>query len=587
MKVTYALKNHDDYIGAIKECVKTNRIDIAHQLCSEAILLFPESFRINFYFASVLLKKNERENAQHYGLKAVQIYNARKITAEDVQYTNDLGILFSKMKNYAVAQTCFAEYIKFNPKDPSGFNNMGQALFEQNNFAEALEWFEKAEKLGVSYHVISNIGMCLTNLRRLDRAEIYFRKAMELKPGDWNPYYNLGIIKQHKNIEDQAIDYFKQSIKVCPDSGMAYNAMSSIISFLKNKENCNEAIGEINLLLQKPGLEKTAIYNLNYALGNIYNAQKQYDKAFAHYSAANDLKKNYCTFDIAKYPVAMQRFSAVFTKELIDKFKPFGNDSSIPAFIIGMPRSGTTLVEQIIISHTDVYSVGETQNVGALTASIRVKEIPEKTGYPEVVKYFSSEDIEILSNKYLDIIKEDHKNALKIFDKMPENSFNIGLIKILFPNAIIINCKRHPLDVVISMFANNFEKKTFPNKLEDIAGYYKYYNEIMKHWHSVFPGQIYDNYYEELVCRQYEKSQELIKKCGLDWEDSCLNFYKNNIPVFTASHSQVKEPMYSSSVFRWKNYESYLGPVKEIIKDEIAEYEAEIIKRVPELVERL
>ena len=236
-----------------------------------------------------------------------------------------------------------------------------------------------------------------------------------------------------------------------------------------------------------------------------------------------------------------------------------GNISNTPVFIVGVPRSGTSLVEQILSSHSDVFGAGELTWVGVVASSIQ-DNLKTDTHYPECIQELTKSNINGLAEQYLRYLHTLANNESRITDKMPNNFLHLGLIHILFPNARIIHCRRDPRDTCVSIYTEYFpDGLPYSYNLLKLGAFYKQYERIMDHWRTVIgAGLIIDIDYENLVKNQEEESRRLVKFIGLDWDDSCMDFYRKKRRVNTVSNLQVKKPMYSSSIGRWKHYEKYL-----------------------------
>jgi hypothetical protein len=232
-----------------------------------------------------------------------------------------------------------------------------------------------------------------------------------------------------------------------------------------------------------------------------------------------------------------------------------------------MPRSGTTLVEQIIASHPQVFGAGELCHIGAMVAGLPAR-LQTDTTYPECVTMLDERLARSLAEDYLEKLRALGDDAKRVSDKMPANFFNLGLIALMFPNARVIHCRRDPLDVCLSIYFQQFAYgHNYAYDLSDIAVYYRQYKRLMHHWHAVLPLEIHEVQYEKLIADQEAVSRRLIDYCGLPWDESCLEYYKNKRAVQTMSNWQVRQPIYTHSMQRWKHYEKHLDELKEVLAE--------------------
>jgi len=307
----------------------------------------------------------------------------------------------------------------------------------------------------------------------------------------------------------------------------------------------------------------------NYALGKIYNDIEDYDASFEYYKKANESRNNKIEYSAKENTETTGRTIEIFSKDLIDKLQAGGNLTERPIFILGTPRSGTTLAEQIISSHPDVFGAGELRYISRQINSLKShagKTLP----FPEFINHLTTADIKTMASEYI-----ENTNALcgdrcvtRITDKMPGNFKYTGYIACLFPNAKIIHCKRNPLDACLSMYFQAFNAgHRYSFDLENLGHWYKDYLCLMEHWHKLLGDRIYNLNYEDLVNNTEETAKKLLAYCGLEWNDQCLQFYATRREVKTASQWQVRQPIYGESVHRWRNYEEYLAPLMKLFAD--------------------
>ena len=305
---------------------------------------------------------------------------------------------------------------------------------------------------------------------------------------------------------------------------------------------------------------------LGFAGGKIFDDIKDYEKAFAYYEMGNRSRK--IIFDIVAFRRDVDRTIEVFSAETIRELSQHGLQTDLPVFIIGMPRTGTTLVEQILSSHPTVHGAGELRDISAIAGTMP-QHAPRKTDYPECIKELPFNAISGFSEAYLKRLRTFDKRASRIINKMPGNFLNLGLISIMFPQAKVIHCLRDQLDTCLSCYFQRFRTgHDYSHDLKDLGRYYLEYERLMEHWQQVLPHQPYELAYADLVQNQEAISRELVEFIGVDWDDQCLDFHANQRPVTTASNWQVRRPMNRSGLERWKNYDQNLDGLRQVLAGE-------------------
>jgi tetratricopeptide (TPR) repeat protein len=302
---------------------------------------------------------------------------------------------------------------------------------------------------------------------------------------------------------------------------------------------------------------------LYFALGKIYEDLGEFEKAFACVREGNRIKRATYAYDIKRDNQFFANLKAVFSKQFCDRYESCGHKNNTPIFILGMPRSGTSLVEQILSSHPLVYGADELKELSQIVlASCRNFSGGE---FPGCIVNYRPQDFERLGARYIESIQQ-YSSKNHITDKMPHNFMYIGMIRLMLPNAKIIHCKRDPLDNCWSLFKTLFAPPhEYAYDLSELGEYYKHYQDLMEHWHLTFPGYIHDIQYENLVTDQKLQTVRLLEYCGLEWHDDCLLFYQAQRRVSTASAVQIRQPIYRSSVHLWKQYKKQLSQLSRIL----------------------
>lgn len=399
------------------------------------------------------------------------------------------------------------------------------------------------------------LGLCLAALGKEEEAIQSFTTALARDGCYVAALNNLGTSYLSLGNKVLATQFLNKALSVDPGYAPALENLSSLVPL-----NLNDA-AQVSRIKELADSEIALISHrasLYFALAKAYEKASMFDQAFEHYSTGNKLRAQSSPYSPSKHEQDMQANIGVFSEAFIRKGFPGASDSRRPIFIVGMPRSGTTLVEQILSSHPDVYGAGELSYFHEI--QFRHRESGEVLPYWSCVDSFDEEAVRNLADGYLSMLQEISAETPHVTDKLPMNYFHLGLIHMVFPSAHIIHCARDVRDTCISIFRQNF---TFGNDyardLFDIGHRYRQQVRIMNHWREVIHGRIYDLSYERLVGSAEEEIKSLIEFCGLPWNEACLRPSENKRPVKTASQLQVREPIHNKAMAQWKDYEIFLA----------------------------
>lgn len=512
---------------------------------------------------------------------------------------NGLGLVYRDMADIPRALECFEHAVGIDPKNAEYRMNFGAALVKYDLPDLAIEQFyESASLQPASLDAVVLLAEILQKQRRFDDAKECLDRALQLKAGEPELYERRGYVYLDLGDSEHAIGDFSIALKAHSERPMALlglgrahmeagnsqKASETLEALIKKyPENSNAyyylsisrkfsqtdpIIIQLQSMTSRPDIDNTSAIALNFALGKMYDDCKQWDDAFRHYEAGNRLRNQEYDYHPSSEDAYLERIASVFNRDFLATLSNHGTSSKLPIIIVGMPRSGTTLTEQIISSHPQVIGAGEVEFwVNAANTMPYLLETSES--YPECMPQITPEKAASLAERYIQqLLKIAGPGATpaRITDKFPHNFVNLGLIAMLFPNAPIIHCKRNAMDNCLSIFFQTFGgKHAYAYDLGNIGHHYKCYEKLMSHWHSVFPGRILDISYEDTISDPEYWSRKLIEHVELEWDDACLAPHKLERTVKTASQWQVRQPIYKTSVERWKNYERHLGPLIEAL----------------------
>ncbi len=389
-----------------------------------------------------------------------------------------------------------------------------------------------------------------------------YKKSLSLKINQPRVHLSLGHVYKTTGLQEKSINSYKDAINYDNDFGEAYWSLANLKTYKFSATELKEM--EFRVLNNElPEREKV---HFLFSLGKGYEDMGDYSKSFQFYKEGNDLNRGRTTYDPKAIEAVSTRLINYFSPEIFTKRRS-GNPSKDPIFIIGLPRSGSTLVEQILASHSLVEGTMELPNIMNIARKLG-NSSKDGTGYPEMIENLSDDELSALGELYIEETKFLRTDKQFFIDKMPNNFSHVGLIKLILPNAKIIDARRNPMDTCFSCYKQLFARgQAFTYDLPEIARYYVNYIKLMEHWEEVLPGFVFKLQHEDLLDNQEVITRELLNFCELEFEASVLEFYKNERPVKTASSEQVREPINKKGLGQWKHYEEFLGDLKYQLKE--------------------
>jgi tetratricopeptide (TPR) repeat protein len=507
---------------------------------------------------------------------------------------NNLGNVLTALNQYADAVSCYQRALALIPRYSEANNNLGVALVRSGRAEDAITHYRTALQINPNYaDAYSNLGAALESLGRAEEALPLIAKAISLQPDNADAQNNMGNALKALNRHTEALEAYQKAIDLRPDSPQTFSNMGDALRELgdaagartsyeqavkldPNQPSFYRRLGDTlrfkdtdprlaamrGLLQNVEALTAREQVELHFALAKAMDDIGDKPQSFRHLLEGNALHRRQINYDEAETLGFFSRIEQVFTAELMSSERGFGDPTQVPVFVVGMIRSGTTLVEQILASHPAVHGGGERMEFARATANMRNPQIPDLT-FPEVCLSATGDQLTELGTGYLRSLQTLSPEALRIVDKMPANYRLLGLINLALPNARILHLRRDPLDTCVSCFSILFAgDQPFTYDLTELGRYYRSYESLMEHWRRVLPeGVMLDLDYEDLVADIEGHAQRIVEHVGLPWHDSCTRFFENRRAVRTASTLQVRKPAYNDSVGRWRPYGDLLNPL--------------------------
>jgi tetratricopeptide (TPR) repeat protein len=490
--------------------------------------------------------------------EAVACYRrAVELKPDFAEAHNNLGAALKDQGKPDEAVACCRRALELRPDFAEAHDNLGNALTDQGNLDEAVACYRRALELKPGYAEAQiSLGNVLKDQGRPDEAVACYHRALELKP-DWpEAHYNLGIALEETGDLRGAEDSFRAALGHNPRFASAHHKLAELLGGKLPEQD----LAAQRRLLEEMELPDAQRLLLHFGLAQVLDARGEYAEAAEHLGRGNSLqlsewRKRGQGYDPNEHERFITRLIGVFSPDFFQGVRGFGLESDLPVFVVGLPRSGTTLVEQILASHSQVFGAGEITLADDTMAALA----GESADSIEGLRRLDRETAQRLASRHLEKLRAMNLAALRIVDKMPENYLYLGLLASLFPRAKLIHCRRDLRDVAVSCWMTHFEKVRWANDQQHIVSRFHQYQRLMEHWRKVLPATLLEVDYEETVADLEGVARRLVAWCGLAWEPACLQFQQAKRPVRTASAVQVRQPVFRTSVGRWQHYEQALG----------------------------
>lgn len=503
------------------------------------------------------------QNAGQFELAIGLLQRILAVDPEHVEANYTLGMLLHRAKRSSLAVPLLRKAVALRPKLFDAVYNLGTVERAAGLLADAQINLERAVVLKPTSSLAHvTLGLLLVDLNRIDDAERMFQRAVALQPRNAEAHSQLGLIFRTRGDRVQAVASYRRAVALNPKYGEAHRGLAHSRTYTEYDKDV-ELMEQIYQAADTPEQERML---LGFALGKVFDDLKRYDEAFGYLLEGNRLKRNSFNYSISNTIRMFENHKKYLGREFGERHRPHATTDATPIFILGMPRSGTTLVEQILASHPDVHGAGEV--VFLRTLSDAAERLTGQS-FPLGVEKLPAGALNDAAASYLSQLKAVGGGARFITDKLPHNFLRIGLIQAVLPNAKIIHCEREPLDTCLSIFQQNFSgHHGYASNLEELGQYYRLFQELMTYWHEQLLHPFYRLNYERLTTDTEAEVRALLEYCNLPFHADCLHFHKTERVVNTPSAGQVREPMYRNSVARWKNYERHLQPLQRALAGE-------------------
>lgn len=488
--------------------------------------------------------------------------SALKIRSAFPEAWLNLGNVMSAMGRDPQAADCYARALKLRPAFPEAHNNLAIVELRLGRPQRALDGARQALKLRPGMAEAGQTeALALDALGRPDEAIAMAKRAIDQRPHSGGAWYDLGSIELHYGRLEDAAAHFRQAIAREPGRGEWHRMLAETV----RHRTRDAEIEAMQAAYDDPATRDAERLHFAFGLGKALADIGEHESAFDYIAAGNRLRRQRLAYSTADSEARFADLEAAFTPELFARHAGSGDPDSTPIFVLGMPRSGTSLVEQVIASHPDVHGGGEFTLLNQLVGSLGAGGGPLR--FTELLARVADPQLKALGARYVADLRALSAGSRFITDKTPGNFLLIGMIRLILPNATIIHCRRDPVDTCLSIYRTYFgaEGLRYAYDLAEIGHYYRLYAGLMAHWHALLPGFVHDVTYEQLIGDFDREAPKILAACGLDWREECRNFFDAGRPVHTASSAQVRQPIYTTSVGQGARYGDRLAPLLEAL----------------------
>ena len=476
-----------------------------------------------------------------------------------------LGNLLLEQERTREAVASYRIALELDPGHVNARFNLGNALRRSGEPESAVTEFDQlVERFPEDFELRISLGGALLDAGRPRDAMKAHERALALSPDNPDALTELGLAHVDAGEFEDAGRCYRRVIDGSPKHPHVWLNYSKTRRFDPSDRAEIEAAERVAKRLDAETAPGPECGDVHFALGKMYDDLREYDLAFDHYRRGNEILRRHTPFDPGELGRLVEEIEAGFGEAWFDRVRGWGDPSPRPIFIVGMPRSGTTLVEQILATHPQVHGAGELIRIPNIAQRLLATEC---SSLPATAAALERTDLAAAARDYLDYTRARAGDAARVTDKLPENYHHLGFIASMLPNARIVHVHRDPMDVCVSNYLVRFQRgHAYSYDFESLGCEYRAYERLMRHWRAVLPSPVHEQSYESLVESLESESRRLIDFCGLDWDDRCLDFHRTERSVHTASGWQVRQPIYRSSVQRWRNYERHLGPLREALR---------------------
>ncbi|CAN5224627.1 tetratricopeptide repeat-containing sulfotransferase family protein [soil metagenome] len=481
----------------------------------------------------------------------------------DVAAMRMMAELAGRIGRYKDAENLLRRALELAPEFGAARANLATCLYRQNKPVDAIAELDmlldvEPENLGHANLKAAALGRIGGFEEAIGLYEIILKQAPD-QPKLWMSY---GHMLKTVGRQEDGVAAYRRALSIAPTLGEVWWSLAN----LKTVKFTPDDVDAMKTALATPELGDTDRFHLDFALGKAFEDAKAFPDAFAHYAAGNDLRRDYIVYNADETSAFVDRSIAVSTPALFDARRDMGCLARDPIFILGMPRAGSTLVEQILSSHSQVEGTSELPDIPALAR--------QWSDYPENLADLEPEQLRALGEQYLERTRVQRKTGRPLFiDKLPNNWAHVPFIHLILPNATIIDARRHPLGCCFSNFKQHFARgQAFSYSLDDMGRYYADYVRLMAHVDAVLPGRVHRVFYENMIADTEGEVRALLNGCGLEYEEQCLRFHENQRAVRTASSEQVRQPIFRGGTEGWQGFEPWLGPLKSALGNVLPEY---------------
>jgi tetratricopeptide (TPR) repeat protein len=489
----------------------------------------------------------------------------------DVAAIRMLAEIAGRLRRYQDAENLLARCLELAPSFNAARYNYAMALYRQNRSVAALQQVDllmASEPRNSGYRNLR--AVVLTNIGEYREALEIYADVLAKHPDQARIWMSYGHALASAGRQSESIAAYRRCIDLTPLLGEAYYSLANLKTFRFEEADLHV----MRERLQSPELTDEDRGHFHFAIGKALEDSKCFSESFHHYVKGNELRCARVGWDPAQNTALVQRSKAMFTREFFAARQGFGAPARDPIFIVGLPRAGSTLLEQILASHSSVEGTMELPDIMAMATKLGDKRSDDDSVYPGALAELSAAECRALGEQYLAQTRIQRKTGKPLFiDKMPNNFLHIGLIRLILPEAKIIDARRHPMACCFSAFKQNFAQgQRYSYSLEHLARYYRDYVDLMAHFDRVAPGAIHRVIYEDLVNDTAGEIRRLLTFCGLAFEPATLSFHENERAVRTASSQQVRRPIFREGLDQWRNYESWLEPLRRTLDDVLDSY---------------